>query len=352
MLCVDEEIYPRLASNTVVMSTGTTFGHGFYGDVIEVAHKGIVIYAAKKYRHIDRKTLIKSFGSEQSLSVIRHPNLVSYCGVGALFGDQSPVVVMERMETNLGTFLEENLLGLNRKFGIIHDVVRGLNHLHSLTPPIIHGGLSEKNVLIDEKKVAKIADFGNSSVATSELTSAAQRAVLEFMPPELLEQGVCNEKVDVFSTGHLTIYVMNQHKPHPVLNSTFREKGVLKARSEVERRARYLDTMQGKLDGGSEHPLFQMVTHCLEDDADARPSCADILRSGLFTNRKFLVLSHLYIHTNTQTHNINAIVYTNFKIFLQCCLEQSLVQKRSSKQQALCLAMVHMATSWRLNTWG
>ena len=110
VLCVDEEIYPRLADNTVVMSTSTTFGHGFYRDVIEVAHRGIVIYAAKKYRHVDRRTLIKLFGSEQSLSTIRHPNLVSYCGVGSLFGDQSPVVVMERMDTNLGIFLKENSL--------------------------------------------------------------------------------------------------------------------------------------------------------------------------------------------------------------------------------------------------
>ena len=221
--------------------------------------------------------------------------------------------------------------------------MQGLNHLHSLTPPIIHGGLSEKNVLLTEKKVAKIADFGNRSVATPEITSTAQRTVLEFMPPELLEeQGFYNEKVDVFSTGHLAIYVMNQRKPYPILNYTFREKGVLKARSEVERRARFLDMMQVKLDGGREHPLYQMVTHCLEDDADARPSCADILRSGLFTDRNFLVyLACRY----TQAHK-------HMLLFLQCFLEESVVQKQSSKQQALCLAMVHMATSWRLNTWG
>ena len=267
----------HLADNSVVKFTGNRYGHGFYGDVIEVAYRGSTICAAKKYRHIDRATVIQHFGQDQLLSHIRHANLVPYFGVGSLASDQSPVVVMERMDMNLGTYLEAKLLSLKQKFKIIHEVIQGLNHLHSMDPVIVHGGLSETNVLISTLEVAKIADFGNSFIATPKLASAAQRATLEYMPPEVIEGGSCNEKVDIFSLGHLTIYIINQAKPHPILGPTFREKGILIARSEVERRCKCLDEMKLQLDDADAHPLITMVKDCLNDEADSRPSCKEIL---------------------------------------------------------------------------
>ncbi|CAI8056611.1 LysM domain receptor-like kinase 10, partial [Geodia barretti] len=250
---------------------------------MEVAYRGTTMYAAKKYRHVDRATVLNHFGQDKFLCRIQHPNLVAYCGVGSLAIDHSPVVIMERMDMNLSTFLETNSLPVEQKLKIISEVTKGLNHLHSLTPIIVHGDLNDKNVLISTRVVAKIADFGNNFIAPPELASAAQRAALEYMPPEIIEGSNCNEKVDIFSFGHLTIYVMNQCKPHPILGPTFRKGGELTARSEVERRANFLDEMKVQLDGGGTHPLFMMVTDCLDDDADQRPSCQDILKRGIFT---------------------------------------------------------------------
>ena len=276
-----------LPDNSVIQSTGTVLGHGLYGDVMEVAHRGNKIYAAKKYRHIDRNTLLKIFSQKQILSNVRHANLVPYLGVGALASDHSPVVVMERMSTNLASYLEAELISLHQKFKIIHEITQGLNHLHSLKPPIVHGGLNENNVLFTDKNTAKIADYGNCFVGTPELTSAAQRIVLEYMPPEILEGNSGNEKVDIFSLGHLTIYIMNQKKPRPILGPNFRKEGTLTARSEVERRADYLDEMKHKLKGGEKHPLFRMVTESLEGEPDSRPSCQNILQRGIFESGKF-----------------------------------------------------------------
>ncbi|CAI8012755.1 Probable serine/threonine-protein kinase drkB, partial [Geodia barretti] len=163
-------------------------------------------------------------------------------------------------------------------------VLQGLSHLHSLKPAIIHGGLNENNVLISSREVAKITDFGNSFLATPILPSAAKRPLLEYMPPEVMRRDRCNEKVDIFSLGHLTLYIMNQQKPHLILGPTFEEQGKLIARSEVERRANHLEKMARQLDGGNTHPLSAIVTNCLSDDKDLRPSCKNILRSDFFTN--------------------------------------------------------------------
>ena len=276
-----------LPDNSVTQFTKTVFGHGPYGHVIEVAYRGSRIYAAKKYRLLDKTTLLRVFGEENMLCKIRHANLVPYFGVGALASDHSPVVVMARMNMNLATFLKEKVLSLHQKIRIIHEMAQGLNHLHSLKPPIIHGDLTENNVLFSEQEVARIADYGNGLTGTPQLTSTTQGATYEYMPPEVLEGGLYNEMVDIFSLGHLIIYIINQDRPHPLLRPNFRREGVLIARSEVERRAEYLEEMKCKLDGGEEHPLFKIATESLSDEAESRLSCKTILQSEIFKACKF-----------------------------------------------------------------
>ena len=292
-----------MPNNSAVVHTGTTFGQGLHGDVIKVTYKGSTICAAKKYRNIDRAILLEVFGREKDLCRIRHPNLVAYCGVGSLvtrgllLTDRPPVVVMERMEMNLGTFLGRESLSLIQKLKIFHGVMQGLNVLHSQTPPIVHGGLNERNVLLTAKRVAKISDFGNNKViraATEAVTTTTTTTTTEgtgpYAAPEV-EEGEYTEKIDVFSLGHLAIYIMNQTPPHPILTSKFKDKkdGKLLARSEIERRAPSLKEMKHHLDDDDTHPLFVIVTDFLDDDADSRPSCRDILRSGILSDSEFIM---------------------------------------------------------------
>ena len=284
----------RIPNNSEVVRTGTVFGEGVRGVVYEVAFKGSIIRAAKRYYHANRTTLLEVFGEDSVLCNIQHENLVAYCGVGSLATDHSPVVVMERMNTNLSSYLKKSL-SLDCKFKMIYEVLQGLNHLHSLKPPIIHGELNENNVLISSKQVVKIADFGNSFLPAPVISSATNKLLLDYMSPEVMGREECSEKVDIFSLGHLAIYIMNQRKePHLILRPTYMSQGRLIARSEVERRTRFLDIMKSKLDGGDTHPLFGTVICCLSNVAESRPSCQDILQNDFFGARK-LLLEHVYI---------------------------------------------------------
>ena len=298
----------RIPNNSVIVRTGTVFGQGLHGTVYEVAYRGSIIRAAKKYLHADRATLLQFFGEDKVLCNIQHENLVAYCGVGSLAND-SPVVVMERMDMNLSFFLETRSLSLDCKFRVIYEVLQGLNHLHSLKPPIIHGGLNEKNVLISSKEVVKITDFGNSFLPAPVLPSAAKRPLLQYMPPEVMRREECNEKVDIFSLGHLAIYIMNQEKPHLILGPTFELQGRLIARSEVERRIHFLEKMKSELDGGDTHPLFVTVVRCLNDAPDSRPSCQTILQNDFFGARK-LLLEHVN-NNNSMKHIEGWLVCTS-----------------------------------------
>ena len=50
------------------------------------------------------------------------------------------------------------------------------------------------------------------------------------------------------------------------------------ARSEIERRQVYIDQLGTTLPSGGNHPLVQLVKHCLKNTASQRPTAEDVLR--------------------------------------------------------------------------
>ena len=237
-------------------------------------------YAAKKYRHAK---LFRVFGRElEILAVIKHPNIVPYFGIGQLNGDGSSVIVMEKLDMNLATYVEDhdnvNLL-MVRKFQVLSHIAQGLNYLHSQRLAIIHRDLTATNVLLDSKGVAKIGGFGNARMVDFNVTSeimTSNPGTLDYMPPEALEGGVYNQKLDVFSFGHLAMYTIIQHRPYPLRRPTYKKYGKLIPRTEVERRQVYIEEVTTKL-GNKEHPFLPVIVGCLQDEPDHRPSCPDIL---------------------------------------------------------------------------
>ena len=269
-------------ANCLVHPTGVVLGGGAYGDVLEVEYKG-VIYAAKKYRiSTPANASIGALSREHEIFTrINHPNIVPYFGVCKLATDKSTVIVMERMDKNLDSFLKEKSnIALEVKFKLLTDIARGLNHLHEQTPAIIHRDLTAGNVLLNSNGVAKISDFGNSRMidlrATPEIFTS-NPGTLDYMPPEALEGGLYSVVLDIFSYGHLGIHIIIQRRPHPLLRHTYKLAGKLLPRTEVERREQYLHEMSMKLDGGTGHTFYKLVVRCLNDDPDSRPSCKEVL---------------------------------------------------------------------------
>jgi serine/threonine protein kinase len=273
-----------LPSNTYVHPTGHTLGQGAYSDVMEVEHQGKT-YAAKKYR---RKTLSRIGGLDKEcklLTRISHPNIVSYFGVAKLTTkDKSSVIVMEKMDIELSKYIGGAPIRLERKTQILDDVVKGLHHLHSQIPAIIHRDLTASNVMLDSNGTAKICDFGNSRMvdllALPELLTS-NPGTLDYMPPEAGDRNY-NDKLDVFSFGHLSIYVILQRHPHELQRKCPKIQGKYVIRTEVERRQHFLDEVKSTLEGGNNHPLYQLIIKCLQDEPEMRPSCADILKHSTF----------------------------------------------------------------------
>ena len=269
-----------------VEDTGELVGSGSYGVVVKLRVAGATFCAGKKIHEIlidqryeGAKDMVINFFMECKLmSELRHPNIVQFIGVCLM---PSPVLVTELLTDCLHNYLETRKnLPLSMKLSFLIDVASALVYLHSGIPPIIHRDLTAKNVLIDERGMkAKITDLGNSRFIGkpgAKMTRAP--GTLVYMSPEALEEhSVYCDKLDMFSFGHLSLYALTQVYPEhllaPNIPSSKTEK--LTSRSEVERRAPYIEILDETL--GGESLLVKLVKQCLSNIPQKRPTAMQVV---------------------------------------------------------------------------
>ena len=282
--------------------TGRQLGAGAYGSVEQVSIEG-ALYAAKRFRVEIYKSPSEShekfFAELRILCSIRHPNIVQYHCVCYLPNSKSPALVMEQLQTNLHDYLLNPSyanLPLNAKVSILQDIARGLAYLHNHKPAVIHRDLTARNVLLNSDRVAKISDFGNSRIididpacSTHFQSTSCVPGTTIYMPPEACsDHAKFNEKLDIFSFGHLALFTAAQVLPCDLLPATFcDDDGKLCARTEVERRQKYIDQLEQQL--GGDHDLIKLIKQCLHNSPKMRPTADDIIS----------VLEQLVVATHT-----------------------------------------------------
>ena len=150
----------------------------------------------------------------QLMSNLRHPNITQFLGLCFLPDTQLPLLVMEKLETNLDDLLENMPnLPLSLKRSVLEDVASGLLYLHERASPIIHRDLTAKNILLTSSLVAKITDMGNSRIIDNGNATTLSKlpGTLVYMPPEALDdRHQYGPSLDVFSFGHLALFTIIQ----------------------------------------------------------------------------------------------------------------------------------------------
>ena len=273
--------FPGLIIANVVF-TDTTLGRGADATVYEVEWNG-TLCAAKRLHEIllaDQSSggvakLISNFEAEcETWSKLRHPGVVQFFGVHLDRSSRLPVLVMEKMDTSLRTYLEDQSkeeFPLHQKTFVLRQVTEALSYLHSQNPPLVHHDLSPNNVLLNVVSfMTKVSDFGMSrAINPSALTRKSSiKGTLTFLAPEALHDPPrYNEKLDVFSFGNIIISTLTHEWPNPGPPNQY-QGDQLVALNELQRREHYVVKFTAQ-----EKQLFlPIVRPCLENRPDKRPS--------------------------------------------------------------------------------
>ncbi|XP_063296309.1 receptor-interacting serine/threonine-protein kinase 3-like isoform X2 [Pelobates fuscus] len=197
-------------------------GQGGFGMVYKGWSKTLRMEVALKMIHgSDLKTLIKALSKESMvMQKASNPYVLRLLGVykkveGIMV--QNGLVMEYMPHGSLHTLVNDiESVPWSLKFRIFHQVVLGMNYLHSLDPPIIHRDLKPGNVLLNKYLDVQITDFGLSKIQGA--TSSANPSIvgtLAYIPPEAFININYNptESYDVYSFGILMWSVISGKEP-------------------------------------------------------------------------------------------------------------------------------------------
>ncbi len=293
---MDIQFEPELESFFLkdVERTGKILGVGTFGTVEEVTMNGAPCAGKKMHDMLmrsDKKTMVRKMISECHLmSELKHPNIVQFFGLHSFPDSRFPVIIMEKLDINLDTLLTSfKDIQLHMKIIIMQDVCQGLNYLHTLNPPVIHRDLTPMNVLLTSAMVAKLSDLGNARIIEigelSRVLSVVPGNIL-YMPPEAFEyKPKYDISLDMFSFGHLVLYIMLQESPDNFLSQCYPDPKNLNAiipRTEIQRRQKYMDRVNAMLPNS--HPINKILERCLSNVANNRLTAAQV--SDILTRKE------------------------------------------------------------------
>ncbi|TYH31374.1 hypothetical protein ES288_A01G168500v1 [Gossypium darwinii] len=178
--------------------------------------------AVKKLSHSSRQGKKEFENEARLLARVQHRNVVNllgYCVHGAEKLLVYEYVTNESLDKLLFKSNRKTELDWKRRYEIISGVARGLLYLHEDSHNrIIHRDIKAGNILLDDKWVPKIADFGMARLFPEDQTHVNTRVAGTngYMAPEYVMNGRLSVKADVFSFGVVVLELVSGQR-----NSSF-----------------------------------------------------------------------------------------------------------------------------------
>ncbi|KAI5666250.1 hypothetical protein M9H77_16103 [Catharanthus roseus] len=249
-------------------------GEGTFGK----AYKGLLedgtIVVVKRCIRFTNKSLLYEV---KHIANINHKHLVKLVG----FCDENHqqfLVNDYHLNGNVGSHLYDTeglpigKLDVLQRISIAIGAAKGLEHLHSLLPPIPHMRFRTSNVLVDENFTAKVSDFGIFKFVF-DYNTLPSSATDCFLDPELISFKNVTAKFDVYSFGVFLLELISGREAIFQQNLVLQAKDLGKFEDFVDKtiRKHSMETMREMLDlallcvdGSVNRPSMENVVEELE----------------------------------------------------------------------------------------
>jgi serine/threonine protein kinase len=172
---------------------------------------------------------------------------------------------------------EKMPLGLDARINILAEAAQGLAYMHSQANTVIlHGDVKPANILLDDKFVPKISDFGISRLIARDNEHAASIiGDRTYMDPVYMQSGLLTAKSDVYSFGVVILELISRKKATHRDNNTL-VNSFLENHKKGKKSTELFDT---EIAEGAEdllQSLAELAIKCLELEVDQRPTMTEV----------------------------------------------------------------------------
>ncbi|KAK9079495.1 hypothetical protein SSX86_001167 [Deinandra increscens subsp. villosa] len=258
----------------------TKLGQGGFGSVYQGDLKDGTQIAVKQLEGIGQGK--KEFRAEVSIiGSIHHHHLVKlrgFCAEG-----KHRLLVYEYMANgSLDRWIfGDVLLDWDTRYNIAIGTAKGLAYLHEdCDVKIVHCDIKPENVLLDDKFLAKVSDFGLAKLMTREQSHVftTLRGTRGYLAPEWITNYAISEKSDVYSYGMVLLEIISGRKNFSSLETSHFPTHAYKMMEE----GKVQTLLDGKMKVDENDDRVMVATRvalwCIQDDVNLRPSMTKVVQ--------------------------------------------------------------------------
>ncbi|KAL8139946.1 hypothetical protein V2J09_005967 [Rumex salicifolius] len=268
----------ELSLATKNFSSQSLIGAGKFGEVYKGLLNDGILVAIKRRISAPTQDFIEEV---RFLSSIRHRNIVTllgYCQDSNLQVLVYEYVPNGSVSSHLYGTSQVSLerLEFKHRLSIALGAAKGLAHLHSVSPRLLHKNFKTSNVLVDENFIAKVADAGIRSFlgrfdAAGPSSQDADDEI--FLAPEVKEFRQFSEKSDVYSFGVFLLELVSAQeasKPYPAESSQNLVEWVQNY-PDFSSISKIIDQRLGRFTMEGMEEFARLIIRCIDPSNEGRP---------------------------------------------------------------------------------